>query len=329
MSYIGGTLHRHEDGAEQDSPDRNLECKRRIAKLECSYANTTQLSGIAGRCTECLSTANTRVVLPPAAAKSGSAWNARAGASLFQGLATKRGVPVVASMRQMPTVSPSAVASQLGGLTIDPASTAVANPSEGPGATEMGGGGKVRAAPSTQYSNVTTKFASIYAKLSWLKRKDFAKGDIISLPFHAPNTNPHVDPNDESLAATNFGYVYSKRRMLVVLWIYHEDMFCLPLYSFNRKGIQSKPECLRHEYVSVRNVKDTNFVNQGTHAPIAARHRTKPFSPETAVHITGGVKVGCNEDIAFCGRTTKEGYAQLVKLYEEVSRKAKSEFWKE
>ncbi|KAK3112384.1 hypothetical protein LTR53_011402 [Teratosphaeriaceae sp. CCFEE 6253] len=267
---------------------------------------------------------------PPAVPKLGNVWNKKATASLFKDVLTRQGLTVAASMRQGPAASPSEVASQLGGLRIDPSPKAVANPSEGPGATEMGGGGKVRAAPTTRYSTMSTtqRIGSMFAKSPRWRRRDFCKGDIISLPFHTANSNPNVDPNDERLTETVEGYVYSKRRMLAVLWIYGDAMFCLPMFSFGSRGIQSKPERLRHEYVALRNVKDRRFVNQGVHAPVDATHSNKPFTPETAIHITGGVKVGCNEDIAFCGRLTETGYMDLLELYKAQSEAAQGEMWR-
>jgi len=169
---------------------------------------------------------------------------------------------------------------------------------------------------------------SIYAKAGRFRRRDFKKGDIISLPFHVANMNPGVDPNDQRLAETCEGYVYSKRRMMVVLYCHTQDMTCLPLFSFEGKGIQGKPEHLRHEYVSVRNEKDNRFVNQGPHQPVAAKYAYKPFDPMSAIHLTGGKMVGCNEDISFCGRLTRSGYTQVITLYKNVCKAAESEPWK-
>ncbi|TKA74514.1 hypothetical protein B0A55_08043 [Friedmanniomyces simplex] len=264
-----------------------------------------------------------------APAKGGNVWTSGGGRALTQSVAALRGVSVAASRHPAPSVAASQVASQLNQLTINPAA-AYFTPSEAPGATVMGNGGKVRQAPTTQAStsSVVQQNGSPYCKLSNYRRQDFRHGDIISIPFHTPNMNPNVDPNDDCLAKTKEGYVYSKRRMLIVLWVYSQDVFCVPLYSFEGKGIQGKPETLRKEYVSVRNEADKRFVNQGLYPPIPVVSTKKPLTPMTAAHLTGGIKVNCSEHIVLCGRATMAGYERLLELWNDLCLKAQSESWR-
>jgi len=264
--------------------------------------------------------------VPPAAlARGANAWAQKGGgASYLRAATTRQGISVAAS------ILPSEVTAQLLAININD-TTSVVNPSEGPTAAELPWRPKVPAAPTTQVSNMSAReqIASIYATKPRYKRGNFSKGLIIALPFHTANLNANVVPNDRRLAKTVEGYVYSKRRMLVVMWMYKQDMFCLPLYTFESKGIQGKPDYLRQEYVSVQNASDKKFENQGVHDPIAAKAFTKRFDAVSAVHITGGVRVGCNEDISLCGKLTRRGYTQLVGLFNDSREEALKEPWRE
>ncbi|KAK4890668.1 hypothetical protein LTR27_010707 [Elasticomyces elasticus] len=126
--------------------------------------------------------------------------------------------------------------------------------------------------PDTNASRMSTPrlMRTSICKLSGKTRTDYRKGDVISIPFHQANTNPHVDPdNDRNFTMTlDHGAVYSKRRMMVVLFVHTEDLFCLPLYSWNSKGILHKPESLKAEYISMMNSTDTSFVNHAMYDPV-------------------------------------------------------------
>lgn len=165
--------------------------------------------------------------------------------------------------------------------------------------------------------------------MSGRSRRDFRLGDVVALPFHTPNTNPHTRPDDPNLTATIQGPVYSKRRMAVVLWMYQRDMFCLPLYTFEHKGLSNKAQYLHKEYVSLRNKGSKNAVAQGPHKPIEVVCRKKPIDDETVVHIAGGFRVACNEDITFAGRLTQVSHTELCELWQKLSDDAQAEGWRE
>ncbi|KAK5165920.1 uncharacterized protein LTR77_008844 [Saxophila tyrrhenica] len=141
--------------------------------------------------------------------------------------------------------------------------------------------------PASGKSQVTTitragrRIDSGVCAKSGLTKEDYKLGEIIAIPFHQPNMNPHVDPNASDLVKTKYGPVFSKRRMVVVLWIYEEILFCVPLYTWDKRGVSSRADNLQPEYVSVKNVKDRDFQNQGRYQPVEATSRkefdsTKP-----------------------------------------------------
>lgn len=186
-------------------------------------------------------------------------------------------------------------------------------------------------APSRVGSNVSVRkpFYNTACRASNCTKRDFKKGQIIAIPFHTANTNPNVDPTtDDQLAMTVQGPVYSKRRMVIIMWIHERDMFCLPLYTFNAQGLRNKGPDIKHEYVSVKNAGKPH-VNQGLYPAVEVVPQGKDMHPDSTVHITGGLRVGCNEDITWAGRITKQGYAELLALWRTLSNDALKQPWLE
>ena len=155
--------------------------------------------------------------------------------------------------------TPSGVADNIGSMNINDAETQNWNPdnkkyydpSAGPTRSTATAPWRNTAAPSRTSSSRSARRAcnTEYCVSSNYKRHDFFLGDVISVPFHTGNTNPNVKPDDENLTLTIVGPAYSKRRMMVVLYIYMQDMYCLPMYNFGDRGLKQKPEHLRKEYV--------------------------------------------------------------------------------
>ena len=162
--------------------------------------------------------------------------------------------------------------------------------------------------------------------LSGKTKRDYKRGDIISLPYHTPNMVVNTDPNDRRLKLTCEGPVYSKRRMVVILWIHAEDMFCLPLFSHQGTGLRKKPEYRLKEYVCVKNVGDDDFENEGAYKAVEARCH-HDLDRSTTIHITAGLKVDCNENTRHVGRIEKRSYNELVNLWEGLNEQARSDPW--
>jgi hypothetical protein len=145
-------------------------------------------------------------------------------------------------------------------------------------------------------------------------------------PFTPATRTPHVGPDDDHLTLTIVGPAYSKRRMMVVVFIYMQDLYCPPLYTFGDRGLKEKPAHLKKEYVCMENVGDERFVNQGPHPPVTVQMR-HPVKPNTTVHLTGGQRVGCNEDIYLCGRMLRTSYYELVDVWSTLVDGAKAQEW--
>lgn len=112
---------------------------------------------------------------------------------------------------------------------------------------------------------------------------------------------------------------------MVVLYIHQQDMFALPLYTHSGSGLTKKPAYLKNEYVSMKNVGDEGFLKLSDHAPVEVQCRRRPMDKETVIQLTGGVKVGCNEDISPVGRITERGHVHLMALWEEITARARDE----
>lgn len=231
------------------------------------------------------------------------------------------------------SATPSAVANQFSRLEVsgvqkqDWRSTKVYDPSLGPTRSMM----TTNWRSSTVGSNVTGRtgrqvFQNAVCTLSNFSRSDFHQGDVIAAPFHVANTNPNASPSDPRLVKTVEGFAYSKRRMLVVLFVYSQDMYCLPLYSFGNRGLEAKPEALRKEYVCTRNEGEEEKENPGVHRAVVIRSR-RPLTESTTIHLTGGIRVGCNEDITSVGRLTKQSYGELVDIWGALVQGAQGESW--
>lgn len=72
---------------------------------------------------------------------------------------------------------------------------------------------------------------------------------------------------------------------------------------------------------------DRGFVNQGIHRPVIIRAHY-PVLPNTTVHLAGGLRVGCNEDVNSVGRLTQDSYYELVGVWSELVNGAKDEPWR-
>lgn len=196
----------------------------------------------------------------------------------------------------------------------------VYNPSMGPSPSMMTTvSATLSAAPSDGTMGSVARVVNTAAcVLGRFRKRNFKRGDVISLPYHTSNSNPHVDPQDPNLSYTVVGPVYSKRRMVVVLWMYKETMFCVPMYSFNGKGLRSKPKHIKEDYVSVVNKGDVNFENQGVHPPIQVECKW-PVDKNTTIKLVGGVDVPYKADIAKAGRLPRESFGRLMMLWKNLS----------
>lgn len=164
------------------------------------------------------------------------------------------------------------------------------------------------------------------------RRADFRKGQVIAVPFHTSNMNENADPNDNALTDSAFGPVLSKRRMFIIMHIHLEGMFCLPLYSFGKRGIVAKRGDREVEYMPVMdNYLKGKYVNQSKvyMRPLVHKHDNpnNNLSEDTVCHLTGGVRVGWQEQILTVGRLTEISFVELCKNYAKLCQTAEQMPW--
>jgi hypothetical protein len=275
-------------------------------------------------------------------------WTGASANALTSGLAAARnpsqapsGQPAAKRPRSvymaLPDSTPSRVASGVRELSTNDdrrpnyrIKNAVYDPSVGPTKSNMTTTRyQTSAAPSRALSSRSHRTALYdrYCRMSGYTARDFRLGEVIAAPYHTSNTNPNYKPHDRRITFTVEGPAYSKRRMMVVLFIHQQDMFCLPLYSHENRGLDGKPDHIKKEYVCMFNQGDEDFVNQGVYSPVEVI-ANRPVLATTSVHLTGGTRVGCNEDITGVGRLTRKSYQELVELWDKVVGVAREVPWR-
>ncbi|KAK5165922.1 uncharacterized protein LTR77_008846 [Saxophila tyrrhenica] len=247
---------------------------------------------------------------------------------------TPTSTPRAPKVPQIVVPGPSVPTSEMANVTLG--STVSYNPSEAP-MPSIAPGNDVQSRAPTQVSQGTQAtyrgaVRNPNCALSGKTKAHFRKGDIISTPYHQPNLVPNTDPNDVRLTHTCEGPVYSKRRMLVVLMVFEQSMYCLPLYTFSGRGLGSRPPWIRKEYVAMRNAEHDllfphePFVNSGLHPHVDVVCKC-PVKRETSVQLSGGIKADCCGDVFKIGRMTEDGYGLLLELWQTMSEEAESQPW--
>ncbi|KAK6429724.1 hypothetical protein LTR95_014128 [Oleoguttula sp. CCFEE 5521] len=203
------------------------------------------------------------------------------------------------------TIAPSVLATQMGALNMN--SQAPAN---------TGPGGRL---PAYNASNALPASAMTNGgKNSVVVTNSVASGRSVRRKIVNANLTIHKNPD--------FGAIYTKRRMFVVLYVWgNKELHCLPLNSFSNRGIMAKDPTERHEYVCVKNENDMNFNTQGPHKALEASMKRTVLDNTTTLYLTGGIRVAYNEDVNFCGRLTKDSYHRMRNLWDDLVKVAKTE----
>lgn len=200
----------------------------------------------------------------------------------------------------------------------------LADPSNVPNPSVAGG---VQRIPASQAPTNMTAMPNAQAtqaptaKLSNLKNSDYCRGDIVNLPFHAPNTNKNLDPTNANLANTKAGFVYSKRRYAVVLWVTETQIFCVPIFTYQGRGVTSRPWKQRFEYICLRSYNDNNYINDGNYDPVVTKSGI--LSNKSCIHITAGFVMECKSDISMHGYLDKKSHDRLYDLWQKLTEDAK------
>ena len=200
----------------------------------------------------------------------------------------------------------------------------VLNPSNVPSPSFIGQAHRVNQSQAPANMSTMTHAPATHgpvAKLSNRHPEQYERGDIINLPFHEPNTDTRLGPSDPHLAHTCAGYVFSKRRYAIVLWVTSRDLFCVPIFSSHGGGITTKAHWLRDEYICLMNRGDLNFNNQGKYPPLEAVGGK--WLPSAYVHITGGFSIECRCDISISARLSTMSTDELYEHWRYLTHSAR------
>ncbi|CZT18624.1 uncharacterized protein RCC_04468 [Ramularia collo-cygni] len=172
------------------------------------------------------------------------------------------------------------------------------------------------------------------ANSTW-DRNRFLKGDVISIPYHEPNVDPNLTLNDEPgktcLRSTNQGYVFTKRRMFVILYKHKQIMVCLPLTSKGSRGLASIPTPFRNESVCLwdRGAPDyESFEPQGQYSPIEFNKLSRnsdSLGSDTTINLTKVVSASWQLDMWHVGRLTRLGYNRIMRYRKVLVDAAEAE----
>ncbi|UPK91064.1 hypothetical protein LCI18_001999 [Fusarium solani-melongenae] len=145
-------------------------------------------------------------------------------------------------------------------------------------------------------------------------------GTIISTAIHNQAREDTVSIDEFNKSLSGFGIVYSKYRKLIVVEEWAQHVVCIPLYSYNGRGLAGR-EALACEYFDVRDVDDPDPERRDTFCILMAV-RDKEWPMENTF-IEGRTVAKVTEKITFyrtnkCsieGRIDQESLSTLIPPY--------------
>jgi hypothetical protein len=172
-------------------------------------------------------------------------------------------------------------------------------------------------------------------RMSNKTRKDWKQGDILQVPMHVEAMDPKLARDSPNLRFTDIGPVFSKRRMMVVLHVFHDIMECLPLYTNGKKGLENVPKEQKVEWVPVVNYGSERHLKMASDS--TARHLSvrlwgkrkeeREVDEHSHVHFTESVKVDCAGHIWKVGQCDEPSFQKLHDLRIELNQTAREEPW--
>ncbi|RSL62474.1 hypothetical protein CEP54_005654 [Fusarium duplospermum] len=145
-------------------------------------------------------------------------------------------------------------------------------------------------------------------------------GTIISTAVHEQARENTVSIDEFNKSLSGFGIVYSKYRKLIVVEEWTQHVVCIPLYSYNGRGLAGR-EALACEYFDVRDVDDPEPERGDTFLTLMAV-RDEEWPMENAF-VEGRTVAKLTEKITFyrtnkCsieGRLEEESLSTLIPPY--------------
>ncbi|RSL50368.1 hypothetical protein CEP53_008832 [Fusarium sp. AF-6] len=145
-------------------------------------------------------------------------------------------------------------------------------------------------------------------------------GTIISTAVHEQARENTVSIDEFNKSLSGFGIVYSKYRKLIVVEEWTQHVVCIPLYSYNGRGLAGR-EALACEYFDVRDVDDPEPARGDTFLTLKAV-RDEEWSKEntfiegrTVAKLTEKITFYRNNKCSIEGRLEEESLCTLIPPY--------------
>ncbi|KAJ4326159.1 hypothetical protein N0V84_003209 [Fusarium piperis] len=153
-----------------------------------------------------------------------------------------------------------------------------------------------------------------------LEESELRFGTIISTAIHGQAREDTVSIDEFNKSLSGFGIVYSKYRKLIVVEEWTQHVVCIPLYSYNGRGLSGR-EGLACEYFDVRDMDDPNPEAGDTFLTLMAiRDREWPrentfIEGRTVAKLTEKITFYRTDKCSVEGRIDQESLATLIPPY--------------
>ncbi|KAH7235877.1 hypothetical protein BKA59DRAFT_533392 [Fusarium tricinctum] len=152
-------------------------------------------------------------------------------------------------------------------------------------------------------------------------RYELKPGTIISAPFHSQYRDSTVSTSNYNTAVSGFGAVYSKYRKMVILETWADHVVCLPMYSYNGRGLENR-QGMVDEYIDIRDADEEYHEPSDTpHEPLLATRgkewagKNTFISGKTVIKMTEKTAHNMFQKCSIEGKIEREHFRRLYKLY--------------
>ena len=182
-----------------------------------------------------------------------------------------------------------------------------------PAQSRYTGIGKV---PPSGYGGPRAPTTRLGDQMRQQRREDFQVGTIIRAPLHEQDS-ANTYPGDPCLTESIHGKIFTKKRKMIVVALYHYHYLAVPLYSHSGSGLERKPN--KDEYVSVRDHRsDQPFQPQSRHTPLLTgvlRKEVDRYYPTSVAHVTFPQSRDYRAECIIEGRLDSTSTQRLRDLY--------------
>ena len=156
----------------------------------------------------------------------------------------------------------------------------------------------------------------------------FVPGMVVRAPLHEQDYIGASGASNLTVASkfvseSNFGNVFTKVRIMIVVAAYKSHYVALPLYTHNGNGLSRKSPAQQLEYVSIRDHRiDGPFTAQTENGSLRTEF-LKPginiIDPRSTAHLTYPLSRKYDLPVVHQGNLTKSATSRLIHLYKQFA----------